>query len=71
MPEGWEWEGKKWGLDLGAKEWVEERMIGEVEVEIEGERWVYDIDGSWRRRRWVRMVRRKVQSGAVPDGRRG
>ncbi|MCJ1350816.1 MAG: hypothetical protein MMC33_000797 [Icmadophila ericetorum] len=70
-PEGWEWETKKWALDLGAKEWVEERMIGEVEVEIEGERWVYDVDGSWRRRRWVRMVRRRVIGVRPSNGKKG
>ncbi|MCJ1390578.1 hypothetical protein MMC18_003438 [Xylographa bjoerkii] len=75
-PNGWEWGGKKWELDLGSTEWVEERLIVGVEVEIEGERWVYDIApdgpekedtgvaggrrGQWRRRRWVRVVRRKV-----------
>ena len=59
-PGGWEWEGKKWELDLEAKEWVEERLVSGVEVEIEGERWVYDLEGEWRRRRWMRMVRRKV-----------
>ncbi|KAK3403046.1 Peroxin/Dysferlin domain-containing protein [Sordaria brevicollis] len=118
-PEGWEWSGKKWALDLWSREWVEERIITGVEVETEGERWVYDIynehenggsgggdpnddlnaalgdgdyenpvrsqdqsrhmttpkigptisweegeegmgrRGSWRRRRWVRMVKRK------------
>ncbi|KAL9117078.1 MAG: hypothetical protein Q9187_006390, partial [Circinaria calcarea] len=25
-PRGWEWESKKWELDLGAREWVEERI---------------------------------------------
>lgn len=69
-PEGWEWQSKKWVLDLDNKEWVEARMLGDVEVEMEGERWVYDIEdsadglapkrGEWRRRRWVRIVRRKV-----------
>ena len=75
-PNGWEWGGKKWELDLGGGEWVEERLIVGVEVEVEGERWVYDIapegsereatemagarHGQWRRRRWVRTVRRKV-----------
>ncbi|KAL1855695.1 hypothetical protein VTK73DRAFT_8526 [Phialemonium thermophilum] len=101
-PEGWEWSGKKWALDLWSREWVEERIITGVEVETEGERWVYDIHneheagnhggvvegpyrapagppaglsweeweegmgrrGEWRRRRWVRLVRRKkVASG--------
>lgn len=90
-PSGWEWGDKKWVLDMGSKEWVEERMVQGVEVEIEGERWVFDVvaerineagdskgsirkgkaklpdweegtgtekTGEWRRRRWVRTVRR-------------
>ncbi|KAM3074563.1 Peroxisome size and maintenance regulator [Clarireedia jacksonii] len=112
-PRGWVWSEKKWVLDLWSREWVEERIITGVEVETEGERWVYDIryegdgngdaagegsggdngnwngsiskatgkrgltisweegtdaDGSWegrrgewRRRRWVRMVKRKYE----------
>lgn len=104
-PPGWEWSEKKWALDLWSREWVEERIITGVEVETEGERWVYDIlnehegetgvgvvdfekeaasggkeaskgrrpevsweegeeatgrRGEWRRRRWVRLVRRKA-----------
>lgn len=94
-PKGWEWDEKKWALDLWSREWVEERMITGVEVETEGERWVYDISyddkdvptgvidtpsngtrksrvpsweegdegtgrrGVWRRRRWVRIVKRR------------
>ena len=42
-PQGWIWKDKKWTLDLLSREWVEERMISAVEVETEGERWVYDI----------------------------
>ncbi|CZS97560.1 hypothetical protein WAI453_008692 [Rhynchosporium graminicola] len=109
-PPGWEWSEKKWTLDLWSREWVEERIITGVEVETEGERWVYDIRyeyddvdqgsifgsidseclatptkgkkkmlpsweegsdaenegrgrrGEWRRRRWVRMVKRKWQA---------
>jgi hypothetical protein len=98
-PEGWEWSEKKWALDLWSREWVEERIITGVEVETEGERWVYDMyderqvhqtgvveeavrstlgshphtsweegegaaarRGEWRRRRWVRLVKRKVTS---------
>jgi hypothetical protein len=97
-PKGWEWSEKKWALDLWSREWVEERIITGVEIETEGERWVYDIkyegedhvgvtnistkgkgkarqmpsweegvDGSgrrgeWRRRRWVRMVKRRYVS---------
>ena len=98
-PDGWEWSEKKWALDLWSREWVEERIITGVEVETEGERWVYDIfdsreqrtgvvdpaekgskvtvvprtsweegedstgrRGDWRRRRWVRMVKRRVAS---------
>ena len=112
-PEGWEWADKKWVLDLWSREWVEERIITSVEVETEGERWVYDLippdqpnnngeedlaeegglangsargpeqrrvpggfqtsweeaeddegagrRGNWRRRRWVRTVRRKAE----------
>lgn len=104
-PPGWEWSEKKWAQDLWSREWVEERIITGVEVETEGERWVYDIRyeyedgwgpgeggagirspargpgkqkalpsweeggeaegegrgrrGEWRRRRWVRMVKRR------------
>ncbi|KAH6690549.1 integral peroxisomal membrane peroxin-domain-containing protein [Plectosphaerella plurivora] len=42
-PDGWEWSEKKWALDLWSREWVEERIITGVEVETEGERWVYDM----------------------------
>jgi len=42
-PAGWRWFDKKWSLDLLSREWVEERMIAGVEIETEGERWVYDI----------------------------
>ncbi|EFW99151.1 integral peroxisomal membrane protein [Grosmannia clavigera kw1407] len=42
-PPGWEWSEKKWALDLWSREWVEDRIITGVEVETEGERWVYDI----------------------------
>ncbi|MCJ1398558.1 hypothetical protein MMC11_001758 [Xylographa trunciseda] len=80
-PNGWEWDGKKWKLDLGSTEWVEDRLIVGVEVEIEGERWVYDNvpdgaekedmgmaggrRGQWRRRRWMRTVRRKVMGEII------
>lgn len=123
-PAGWEWADKKWTLDLWSREWVEERIITAVEVETEGERWVYDMwderedaaaaeaaaaagvgpivgaagdaggggdghsttaatstttmpnvsweeseegmgrRGQWRRRRWVRLVRRKTVASA-------
>ncbi|KAF8244042.1 Pex24p-domain-containing protein [Wilcoxina mikolae CBS 423.85] len=65
-PPGWEWSEGKWTLDLGSVTWVHERCLGGVEVEEEGERWVYDSEGGgvegrgeWRRRRWVRAVRRR------------
>lgn len=101
-PSGWEWSEKKWGLDLWSREWVEERIITGVEVETEGERWVFDMydesqaragvveaseksgkvtampqrswkegedgagsRGDWRRRRWVRLVKRKAASAAT------
>lgn len=92
-PAAWRWRDKKWMLDLCSREWVEERCVTGVEVETEGERWVYDIGysdngtnndmsnkakgkqavpksweesngsgkrGEWRRRRWIRLVERKV-----------
>jgi len=113
-PNGWSWSEKKWALDLWSREWVEERIITGVEVETEGERWVYDIKyhygdgddsnlspdvetpttkgkgikmknmpsweegegeggngrrGEWRRRRWVRMVKRRWHPGHLPLGR--
>jgi hypothetical protein len=42
-PPGWAWRDKKWNLDLASREWVEQRLIHGVEVETEGERWVYDL----------------------------
>lgn len=99
-PPGWEWRNKKWTLDLFGRDWVEERMMTAVEVEMEGEGWVYDIGvsdtgqhgklsnlvmgddgkpkctarreestelgvtGEWRRRRWIRLVERKVSKAA-------
>ncbi|KAF2262832.1 Pex24p-domain-containing protein [Lojkania enalia] len=42
-PRGWRWSDKKWTLDLLSREWVEERCVTGVEVEIEGERWVTDL----------------------------
>ena len=72
-PKGWEWASKKWALDLASAEWVDGRMVGGCEVELDGERWVYDIEldgdgsttsrGEWRRRRWVRKVRRGKVGG--------
>jgi hypothetical protein len=101
-PKGWEWEDKKWVLDLWSREWVEERIITGVEVETEGERWVYDINyekgeevgvhetptrkgkarqlpsweegvdgdrrrGEWRRRRWTRLVKRRVVRADIEE----
>lgn len=108
-PRGWRWRDKKWILDLASTAWVEERCVTGVEVETEGERWVYDISypetsrksgqgskgdevkkktattaaaaapksweegtskgrkGDWRRRRWVRLVERKVVKVSLDD----
>ena len=33
-PEGWEWSGKKWELDLEAGEWVSERLVVGVEYDV-------------------------------------
>ncbi|KAF1924117.1 Pex24p-domain-containing protein [Didymella exigua CBS 183.55] len=42
-PRGWRWSDKKWTLDMLSREWVEDRCVTGVEVEIEGERWVTDL----------------------------
>lgn len=42
-PRGWRWSDKKWVLDLLSREWVEDRCVTGVEVEVEGERWVTDL----------------------------
>ncbi|KAF3010025.1 hypothetical protein E8E13_011454 [Curvularia kusanoi] len=42
-PRGWRWADKKWTLDLLSREWVEDRCVTGVEVEMEGERWVTDL----------------------------
>ena len=42
-PRGWRWSDKKWTLDLFSGEWVDERCVTGVEVEMEGERWVTDL----------------------------
>lgn len=33
-PDGWEWAGKKWELDLEAGEWVNERLVVGVEYDV-------------------------------------
>ena len=33
-PEGWQWAGKKWELDLEAGEWVNERLVVGVEYDV-------------------------------------
>ena len=87
-------------MDLSSRLWVEERMISGVEIETEGERWVYDLPedevdarmmkgrggvgrvksvpksgweesngmvsnrrGEWRRRRWMRLVEKRIGEG--------
>jgi Integral peroxisomal membrane peroxin len=53
-PNGWVWEGKKWELDLEAREWVSERLVTGVEFDVPGEGdplsseyggWVWDLPG--------------------------
>jgi len=70
-PEGWEWSEKKWALDLWSREWVEERIITGVEVETEGERWVYDMCNTVENERdegGDGVVRRHVSSGSIALG---
>lgn len=42
-PVGWKWKEKKWTMDVAGTEWIQQRMITGVEVETEGDMWVYDI----------------------------
>lgn len=42
-PPGWVWKEKKWNLDQSSREWVERRLVTGVEIETEGDRWIYDI----------------------------
>ena len=42
-PKGWQWNAKLWRLDLQSQQWVQDRMITSVNVEADGDRWVYDI----------------------------
>lgn len=42
-PKGWQWNAKLWRLDLQSHQWVEDRMITAVDIESDGDRWVYDI----------------------------
>lgn len=69
-PEGWEWSEKKWALDLWSREWVEERIITGVEVETEGERWVYDMYNENEGLSGVREVVAEGGSGVRPSARR-
>ncbi|KAJ6440341.1 peroxisomal pex24-like protein [Purpureocillium lavendulum] len=64
-PHGWEWSEKKWALDLWSRDWVEERIITGVEVETEGERWVYDIydDGEDTRTGVVEQPEKRSEAG--------
>ncbi|KAK5114160.1 hypothetical protein LTR62_002730 [Meristemomyces frigidus] len=62
-PAGWVWKEKKWKLDLESREWVEERMIVGVDVEVEGGRWVYDFP--------VERVEEMAGAGAKEGGRKG
>jgi hypothetical protein len=75
-PRGWRWSDKKWTLDLLSREWVEERCVTGVEVEIEGERWVTDLhydeleDGDSRGMKSGKertKLRKRVGSGSDPE----
>lgn len=66
-PEGWEWSEKKWALDLWSREWVEERIITGVEVETEGERWVYDM---YNENEGLSGIREVSEASVGPSGRR-
>jgi hypothetical protein len=73
-PRGWRWSDKKWTLDLLSREWVEDRCVTGVEVEIEGERWVTDLhyevlesEGEKERAKKAAKLRKKVGSKGSRD----
>lgn len=65
-PPGWAWRDKKWSLDLWSREWVEGRMITGVEIETEGERWVYDMPAEAEGERQIK--RRPVPKSGWEEG---
>lgn len=79
-PNGWTWEGKKWELDLEAREWVSERLVTGVEYDIlsEGEPadtefggWVWDLPGpespAMEEEMWVAYHNGDTTDGAMED----
>ena len=69
-PSGWGWCNQTWALDMNSREWVEERLIGAVEVETEGERWVSDLSYEEREasRRSNRTGRTEPTNGSRHEG---
>ncbi|KYG47000.1 hypothetical protein M433DRAFT_3241 [Acidomyces richmondensis BFW] len=68
-PTGWSWKDKKWNLDLWSREWIEQRMITGVEVEVEGERWVYDLPDDVVEKIGVESPKGRAKKGIVKNGR--
>ncbi|KAH3951661.1 hypothetical protein HBI56_082680 [Parastagonospora nodorum] len=74
-PRGWRWADKKWTLDLLSREWVEDRCVTGVEVEIEGERWVTDLhyevlesDGEREKAKRARLQKKPGSKGSRDIG---
>ncbi|CUM68259.1 uncharacterized protein PRCAT00005980001 [Priceomyces carsonii] len=65
-PRSWGFVGKKWKIDLDVRGWVMENLILDIVYIDNDEKWVYDYQPDetsndvFRRRRWIRMCRRKV-----------
>lgn len=63
-PENWTFIEPKWDLDLNAHTWVNEYFVNDLVMIDDGEKWAYDVETPgtdiFRRRRWVRNVRRRT-----------
>lgn len=67
-PADWVFVGSRWVVDLYARQWVERNLITDLVIVDEDEKWVYDYvhenepKDVYRRRRWVRNVRRERET---------
>lgn len=65
-PTNWVFVEPQWKLDLFVSEWVSRNLVGDVTFTDEDEKWAYDFNEDsgdiYRRRRWVRHVRREAET---------
>lgn len=65
-PTNWVFVENQWKLDLFVSNWVARNLVGDVTFIDEDEKWAYDFNDEtgdiFRRRRWVRHVRRETEA---------